>query len=55
MNRNSSAYLFCLVLIMTVFCSAVPGMTMENGPGYGVPKGTSVYSQKKNITRGFNY
>lgn len=32
MNRNSSAYLFCLLLIMTVFCSAVPGMSMENSP-----------------------
>jgi outer membrane protein OmpA-like peptidoglycan-associated protein len=33
MNRNSSAYLFCIVLIMIVFCSVVPGVTMENGPG----------------------
>ncbi len=33
MNRKSIACLFGLVLIMTVICSAVPGMTMENGPG----------------------
>ncbi len=48
MNRNSSAYLFCLVLIMMVFCSAVPGMTMENGPGMG-SKGDKCLARKRKI------
>jgi outer membrane protein OmpA-like peptidoglycan-associated protein len=30
MTLNSSACLVCLVLIMTVFCAAVPGVAMEN-------------------------
>ncbi len=51
MIRNSSAYLFCLMLIMMVFCSAVPGMTMEKGPGT-VPKGDKCSSAREKYNEG---
>jgi outer membrane protein OmpA-like peptidoglycan-associated protein len=51
MNRKSIAYLFGLVLIMTVFCSAVPGMTMEKGPGMQ-SKGDKCLAAKEKYNEG---